>query len=142
MKSLQTLLKIAQRRLDDLSVEAANLQTRIDGMHAEEAQIDAREAQEASVAATDPMTMRMMPAFRARMKLARGEVHGRVAEAEKTMEIVRDRIATAYQEKARFREMLDQLAVREEAERLAREQAQLDEAALNLVNITTRAQNG
>jgi flagellar export protein FliJ len=132
MKSLDTLLKVAQRRLDDLGVEAANLQTRIDAMHQEEARLDAREAAEAGAAARDPMLAGMLSAFRARMKIARHEIRGRISEAEKTMELVRERLATAYQEKSKFREMLDQSNQREETARLTREQAQLDEAALNL----------
>jgi flagellar export protein FliJ len=132
MKSLETLLKIAQRRLDDLGVEAANLQTRIDQMHAEAAQLDAREAAEAGAATRDPLLAGMLGPFRARMKIARNEIRGRIDEAQKTMELVRERLANAYQEKSKFREMLDQANQREGTARLGREQAQLDEAALNL----------
>jgi flagellar export protein FliJ len=132
MKSLETLLKVAQRRLDDLGVEAANLQARIDEMRAEEARLDAREAAEAGAATRDPMLAGMLGPFRARMKIARNEIRGRIGEARKTMELVRERLANAYQEKSKFKEMLDQANQREETERLAREQAQLDEAALNL----------
>lgn len=132
MKSLETLLKVAQRRLDDLGVEAANLQTRIDELHHEEARLDAREAEEAGAAVRDPMLVGMLSAFRARMKIARNDVRGRLGEAQKTMELVRERLSTAYREKSKFKEMLDQDNAREETARLAREQAQLDEAALNL----------
>jgi flagellar export protein FliJ len=134
MKSLETLLKVAQRRLDELGVEAAKIVQGIEAMKAEEEGLLQRELAEVQSASHDLTIAPMMPAYRARMKHARGQVRLRILEAEKTLEIVRGKLSEAYQEKAKFKEMLDQMRARETAERLAREQAQLDEAAINLAN--------
>ena len=43
MKSLHTLLKVAQRRMDELGVEAAKVQVQVDELREKQAAILARE---------------------------------------------------------------------------------------------------
>ena len=44
---------------------------------------------------------------------------------------IRERLSAAYIEKSKFEQLIEQTRVREDAERLAREQAMLDEVATN-----------
>ena len=68
MKSLHTLLKVAQRRMDELGVEAAKIQVQIDELRAKQGGILEREKQEISAAAGNTMFASMLPAYRMRVK--------------------------------------------------------------------------
>lgn len=135
MKSLVTLLKIAQRRLDELAVEATRIQQEADSMRVEAATLAAREQTEIEQASADPMMIAMLPAYRQRMKLQRAGVDARIAEREATLELVRQRLSVAYQEKSKFEQLIEQEKLRDAAERATAEQAMLDEVAI------TRAQS-
>lgn len=132
MKALGTLLKLAQRRLDDLGAEVAREQVRIDGMRAEEAVITARLQGEIAMAVGDVSLMHLLPAFRARMAIATSEIRGRIEEADAGLTLLRERLTVAYQEKSKFSQLLEREEERERKDREMRAQAQLDEAALNL----------
>jgi flagellar export protein FliJ len=133
MKSLETLLKVAQRRLDDLGREIAKLGQHIDGLRMQEATLVGREQAEAAAAVEDVTLMAMMPAYRRRIAQQVEELRGRVGEAELLMTETRARLAAAYQEKAKFEELIERERAREALEESAREQASLDEAAINRV---------
>jgi septal ring factor EnvC (AmiA/AmiB activator) len=68
MKSLHTLLKVAQRKLDELGVEAARIGQEVSELEAREASVRAREAAELASAAGNPMFASMLPAYRIRVK--------------------------------------------------------------------------
>jgi flagellar export protein FliJ len=97
----------------------------------QEASILAREESEIALAAGDPALGAMLPAYRARIKLQAGEVRTEMAEKEALLIEVRGRLNAAYQEKSKFEQLIEQEAIRRSTERATRDQAMLDEVAIN-----------
>lgn len=131
MKSLHTLLKVAQRKLDELGVEAAKIAQDVAELEAREAGIRAREQAELANAAGNPMFASMLPAYRQRVKLQISEIRAQASAKEAALAEVRERLSAAYVEKSKFEQLIEQGRIRETAERAALEQAQLDEIAIN-----------
>jgi flagellar export protein FliJ len=131
MKSLETLLKVAQRRMEDLGVEAIRIGQFVEQLRMQEASILAREESEVRLAAADPSLGSMLPAYRARIRMQVGEVRAQIAEKEAALADVRERLNAAYREKSKFEHLLEQERLRRADERAAREQASLDEVAVN-----------
>jgi flagellar export protein FliJ len=131
MKSLGTLLKVAQRKLDELGVEAARIGAELADLQAREASILAREHAELANAARDPTFAAMLPAYRQRVKAQIAELRMQMSAREKSLEEIRQRLSEAYIEKSKFEHLLDQAEIRAATDRATREQAQLDEVAIN-----------
>lgn len=133
MKSLETLLKIAQRKLDELGADAGRMQQHIDGLAIELAAMKAREDQEVRNASSDIQFASMLPAYRLRMKWRQDQMRVKIAESETTLGLVREKLAEAYQEKSKFEQLIEQARIRAAMERAAAEQKTLDEVAINRV---------
>jgi flagellar export protein FliJ len=73
----------------------------------------------------------MLPAYRLRVRWQLDEIGVQVRAKEAMLAEIRERLSAAYIEKSKFEQLLEQTRVREDAERLAREQAMLDEVAIN-----------
>ncbi len=131
MKSLHTLLKIAQRKLDELGVEAARATKDVDDLKQKIAGIRAREQSEIATSAANPAYAAMLPAYRLRVRWQVDEVGVQLRGKEAELGEIRQRLSTAYIEKSKFEQLIEQIRVRDDAERLAREQAMLDEVAIN-----------
>ncbi len=131
MKSLHTLLKVAQRRMDELGIEAAKVQLQVDELRAKQVAIIAREKQEIATAAGNSMFASMLPAYRLRVKWQIDEVQQQVKSLENVLIGIREKLQEAYVEKSKFEQLIEQDAKRTSAERAAREQAMLDEVAIN-----------
>lgn len=131
MKSLHTLLKVAQRKLDELGVEAAKISTHISALEAQQAAVRAREQAEIANAGQDPAYAAMLPAYRLRVKWQVDELRAEADARGRELKEVRKRLSAAYIEKSKFEQLIEQAQTREDAERSAREQAQLDEVAIN-----------
>ena len=131
MKSLHTLLKVAQRRMDELGVETAKIQVQIDELRAKQGGILAREKQEISAAAGNTMFASMLPAYRMRVKQQVAEVEREVNARDAVLLDIRDKLQEAYVEKSKFEQLIEQESKRVANERAAREQAMLDEVAIN-----------
>lgn len=131
MKSLPTLLKIAQRKLDELGVEAARAGREVDELNQKVRGIRAREQQEIATSAANPAYAAMLPAYRLRVRWQLDEIGVQLRAKEAALAEIRERLSAAYIEKSKFEQLLEQMRVREDAERLAREQAMLDEVAIN-----------
>ncbi|HEX5008435.1 MAG TPA: hypothetical protein VFV70_15080 [Hyphomonadaceae bacterium] len=131
MRSLHTLLKVAQRRMDELGLEATRLGQYVDQLRMQEASILAREEMEVALAEKDPQLGPTLPAYRARVKAQTKEVRRQVSEKETQLVEVRVLLNQAYQEKAKFEQLIQQEAIRVATERAAKEQAMLDEVAIN-----------
>jgi len=131
MKSLHTLLKVAQRRMDELGVEAAKIQQQVDELRMQQATILAREQQEIATAASNSMFASMLPAYRLRVKWQIDEVLQQVKALDNVLIGIREKLQEAYVEKSKFEQLIEQEAAKLSAERLAREQAMLDEVAIN-----------
>jgi hypothetical protein len=97
----------------------------------QEATILAREETEMTLAESDPRLAPMLPAYRARVKVQTTEVRRQIGENEAQLAEVRVLLNQAYQEKAKFEHLLAQEAIRVAEERAAKEQAMLDEVAIN-----------
>ena len=131
MKSLHTLVKVAQRKLDELGVEAARIAQEVSELEAREASVRAREATELANAARDATFASMLPAYRLRVKRQIDEIRAQAAAKEASLAEVRKRLSDAYIEKSKFEQLIEQGRIREANARAAIEQAQLDEVAIN-----------
>jgi flagellar export protein FliJ len=131
MKSLGTLLKVAQRRLDELGIEAATVGAEVADLQNRENVIRAREQTELANAARDPMFAAMLPAYRMRVKAQLADLEVQISAKQKALEAVRQKLSEAYIEKSKFEQLLDQAQIRAATERATHEQAQLDEVAIN-----------
>lgn len=131
MKSLETLLKVAQRRMDELGIEAIRIGQFIEQLRMQEASILAREENEVQLAVADPSLGALLPAYRARIKIKVGEVRIQIAQKEAILTDVRGRLNAAYQEKSKFEHLIQQENIRRANERATRDQASLDEVAIN-----------
>ena len=131
MKSLDTLLKIAQRRMDELGVEASRIQVEIGELEQKVTSIREREASEVAMASKDMALAQMLPAYRLRMKWQTDQIRAKVSESQNLLADIRERLNEAYREKAKFEQLIEQENLRRTTERAAREQAQLDEVAIN-----------
>lgn len=131
MRSLPTLLKIAQRKLDELGLEAARTGQEVDELNQKIAGIRAREQVEMAAAVANPDYAAMLPAYRLRVRWQVDEIGVQLRAKEATLAEIRERLSAAYIEKSKFEQLLEQGRVREDAERMAREQAMLDEVATN-----------
>ncbi|MDP3494004.1 MAG: flagellar FliJ family protein [Hyphomonadaceae bacterium] len=131
MKSLHTLLKVAQRRMDELGIEAAKIQQQVEEHRGRQAAIIAREKQEIAAAAGNPMFASMLPAYRLRVKWQIDEVQQQVKSLDSVLIGIREKLQEAYVEKSKFEQLIEQGDKRATAERAAREQAMLDEVAIN-----------
>ncbi len=131
MKSLHTLLKIAQRKLDELGIEAARAGQEVSALQDKVASIRAREQVEIATASADPAYASMLPAYRLRIRWQLDEINVQVRAKKAMLAEIRERLSAAYIEKSKFEQLIEQTRVREDAERLAREQAMLDEVATN-----------
>lgn len=133
MKSLETLLKVAQRRMDELGVEATRIGQFVEQLRMQEATILAKEENEVQLAARDPSLGATLPAYRARVKVQANAVRAQIAEKDVILADVRERLNAAYREKSKFEQLIEQEALRRTAERAAKDQAALDEVAINRV---------
>lgn len=133
MKSLHTLLKVAQRKLDELGVEAARIGQELGVLQEREASVRGREQAEMANAARDPTYAAMLPAYRLRVKWQIDEIRSQISAGESALADVRKRLSEAYIEKSKFEQLIEQDRIREMSERAALEQAQLDEVAINRV---------
>ncbi len=131
MKSLHTLLKVAQRRMDELGIEAAKVQQQKDELRAKQDAITAREKQEIAAAAGNSMFASMLPAYMLRVKWQLDEVQQQVTSLDGVLTGIREKLQEAYVEKSKFEQLIEQEDNRAAAERSAREQAMLDEVAIN-----------
>ena len=73
----------------------------------------------------------MLPAYRLRVKWQIDEVQQQVKSLENVLIGIREKLQEAYVEKSKFEQLIEQDAKRTSAERAAREQAMLDEVAIN-----------
>ncbi len=131
MKLLPTLLKIAQRKLDELGIEAARAGREVDELNQKVLGIRAREQQEIATSVANPAYAAMLPAYRLRVRWQLDEVGVQLRAKEAALADIRERLSAAYIEKSKFEQLLEQMRVRDDAERLAREQAMMDEVAIN-----------
>jgi hypothetical protein len=103
----------------------------VDQLRMQEASILAREEAEVALAEKDPQFAPTLPAYRARVKVQAQEVRKQISEKETQLVEVRVLLNEAYQEKAKFEHRIAQEAIRITTERAAKEQAMLDEVAIN-----------
>lgn len=130
--SLETLLKIAQRRMDALAIETAAYARQLDDIQMRRAQVVAREEVEIEAARHDLLVLPMLPAYRARIQAETNALDAHIRNAEALLADARQRMAAAYQEKAKLEHLIELQAQRKAKAAAEREQAALDEAAINL----------
>jgi len=133
LKSLETLLKVAKRKLDELGVEAVRIGQFADQLKMQEASVLVREEAEVQAASSDMVLAPLLPAYRMRVKRQLKDIRTQVEEAEASLVLVRQRLNAAYQEKSKFEHLIEQEHIKAAMTRAAIEQAQMDEIAINRV---------
>ena len=103
----------------------------VDELRAKQAAILAREKQEIAAAAGNTMFASMLPAYRLRIKWQLDEAQQQVKAHEGVLEGIRVKLQEAYVEKSKFEQLIEQETKRVSTERATREQAMLDEVAIN-----------
>jgi flagellar export protein FliJ len=131
MKSLQTLLKVAQRRMEELGVEATRTSQKIEQLRLQQAAIRAREDTEVQLAASDIKFAMTLHAYQMRARQQIEEIGRTIAADEALLADIRERLSAAYQEKSKFEQLIEREELRQAAERAERDQAALDEVAVN-----------
>ncbi len=133
MKSLPTLIKLAQRNIDAIAVEISKAQARIEGLRMAKAAAQAKGEAEQAMAIDDNLDLQLLasvPAYLYRLKGEQGRFDMEIAELEAGIAHVRARLVIAYQEKSKLESLQTQYQSKIDKEFAMREQAQLDEAAL------------
>jgi flagellar export protein FliJ len=136
LRTLETLLKLAQRRLDDVGIQAGEAARRLNALAMKRDDLLDRERAEVEAGAADPATFHLVSAYRQRVKLALAALDVEIAEAQATSLAIREQLTVAYQEKSRFEQLVEQALQRETVRLEALDQAALDEAAINRVGRT------
>lgn len=133
MKSLPTLIKLAQRNIDAIAVEISKAQARIESLRMAKATADAKGEAEQAMAVDDNLDLQLLasvPAYLYRLKGEQNRFDMEIAELEAGIAHVRARLVVAYQEKSKLESLQTQYQNKVDKELAMREQAQLDEAAL------------
>ena len=132
MKSMPTLKKLSQRRIDEIAIEVAAAQSELDNLRTERAMMEARRQAEMEMSANMDTLLAVgaIAPFLERNKAQTKSMDDKIAEAEAKVERIRERLMEAYREKARLDTLERVHLERQRAERKARDQAALDEAAL------------
>ncbi|MEZ5936956.1 MAG: flagellar FliJ family protein [Hyphomonadaceae bacterium] len=136
MRTLETLQKLAQRRLDEVTLEVASATARIAEAREEMEELRRRERAEIAAAMSHPEFYGSLPAFRGRVAEKSRALQTRIDEIEASLQLVRARQADAYREKSKFEQLIETRAIRAAEEEAARDQARLDEAAISRANRT------
>ncbi len=131
MKALPTLIKVAQRKIDDTGREIAQAQMAVDGLKTARALASGRAATEMGEAQADIRFLNAIPAYLNRHKAECARLDQDIEQAEQLIAQIRERLMAAYQEKRRLESLETLYADRARVEAATREQAALDEAALN-----------
>lgn len=132
MKSLPTLIKLAQRNIDAIAVEISREQARIEELRMQKETSKAKTSAEQAMA-VEGLALNMlgsMPAYLAKQKWQQSQIDIQIAEIESSIEAVRERLIAAYREKSKLENLETQYNVKAKRELALAEQAQLDEAAL------------
>ncbi len=132
MKSLPTLIKLAQRNIDMIAVEIAKSQAHIEELRMQKASAQAKMDVEQAMA-EDELDLNMlgsMPAYIARQKWENERIEAKIAEIEQSIAHVRERLILAYQEKSKLENLEAKYDFKAKQDLNTREQSQLDEAAL------------
>ena len=134
MSALDTLLKLAQRQLDEVSREAAVAHAAIQDLRSDMDAARARAQRADQAAQADIDLMIGAGDFRGRMSREQEEILERIDAEEALLETIRERLAVAYQEKSKLEQLIEREKRVAAQAAAAAEQKQLDEAAINLSN--------
>ena len=132
MKSLPTLIRLAQRRIDDVAVEINRLQAALGEQRQRRETATAKLEMEAGALGdgSDIQARSMFLAYTDKNKALVEDIERETAEIEAAIEGVRERLMEAYREKARLETLEKAHRTRALKERSRKEQAILDEVAL------------
>lgn len=126
--TLETLLKVAQSRLDEVSREAASAAEHMSSLNTQLAELE--RAQAAASVTDDVEILVAAGGFRGRQKFEREAIEAEIAAHRILVDEIRARLTLAYQEKSKLEQLLAQQRSREARAAADLEQKQLDEAAL------------
>ena len=132
MDTLETLLKVAQSHLDEVSREAGIAAERMGQLNRELLSMDDR--QQAARTDFDVSLMVAAGDFRGRLRSEREQLKQAIEEERKSLDEIRARLTLAFREKSKFEQLLARQEERAKQAEAAREQKALDEAAIRLAN--------
>lgn len=132
MDTLETLLKVAQSHLDDISREAGVAAERMARLNRKLLALDERGA--AMRAEFDVVLTVAAGDFRGRQRAERLALQQEIEEERQSLDEIRARLTLAFREKSKFEQLLARQQERARQAEATREQKALDEAAIRLAN--------
>lgn len=132
MSTYDTLLKVAQGRLDEVSREAGAAAEVLSRFN--EQLIALGKSYAGAGASNDVNVMIAAGNYLERQRVERAKLEGQIAEQRAVLDELRARLTTAFREKSKFEQLIAQEQARKAQLAAELEQKQLDEAALRSVN--------
>lgn len=129
MDTFETLLKVAQSRLDEVSREAGIAAEHMASLNARLVSLG-ESHQRASSGGEDVSILIAAGAYRLRHREEREELEAEIEAQREVLSGIRARLTLAFQEKSKFEQLIAQDHARRARAAAAQEQKQLDEAAL------------
>ena len=128
MGTLDTLLKVAQSRLDEVSREASVVAERMAVLNQQLLVLDQRRDDPGTT--SDVALLVAAGDFRGRLRSEREALQRVIEEQREVLNEIRGRLTMAFREKSKFEQLLAQEQVRAAQAEAVREQKLMDEAAL------------
>ncbi len=134
MDTLETLLKVAQSRLDDVSREAGAAAERMASLNEALVAMEQSQAHARAHSDVDVSLLVVAGDYLGRRRAEKERLEDEIAAQRDVVDEIRARLTMAYREKSKFEQLLAREQAREAQAEAAREQKQMDEAALRLAN--------
>lgn len=131
MRTGETLIRLAKHRVEAVQKLVASAEKTRSDMERRLEDLDARAEREQRAAETDPARATTWPAFMAALKVQRGNIEASIAGVDDQLVLLRADLAEAFEEQKKYETLEERRQAREAETRARREQARLDEAALN-----------
>lgn len=131
MRTGETLIRLAKHRVEAVQKLVASAEKTRSDMERRLEDLDARAERERRAAEADPARATTWPAFQAALKVQRGNIEASIAGVDDQLVLLRADLAEAFEEQKKYETLEERRQAREAETRARREQARLDEAALN-----------
>lgn len=129
MKTGQTLIQLAQHKVDSVQTLVRGAEEAREEMLRRRGLLEDRIAKERALADKDPAAATTYVAFLGSARIQLGNIDASIAGVDDRISALRDQLAEAFEEKKRFEMLEERRIARESAAQAKRQQAAIDEAA-------------
>jgi len=130
MRTLETLIRVQKRQLDQLRRELAGLEQLAVDLRAQAADLEREVAAQQRLAQSSPEGAFAYPGYARAVIIRREKIAASIVDVDRRLEAMRDQVAEAFQELKRYDIVLANRRVQARQEADRREQALLDEMGL------------